>query len=103
SFATAMAEYAEHLKSHTSAIQGLAEASHELKRGAADQNKVLEHIVEALQQRKPPVEETRPPEKLAPPAPEKPEAPATEKHLYPPGCVKSRQHAGVRRDIFGAS
>jgi len=28
SFATAMAEYAEHLRSHTSAIQGLAEASH---------------------------------------------------------------------------
>ena len=95
SFATAMAEYAEHLRSHTSAIQGLAEASHELKRGAAEQNKVLEHIAEALQQRKPSTEEA--------PSPEKPAAPAPEKAKYPPGCVKSREHAGVGRDIFGAA
>jgi len=92
SFATAMTEYAEHLRSHTSAIQGLAEASHELKRGAAEQNKALEHIVEALQQRKPLAEEA--------PTPEKP-APA--KSPYPPGCVRSRQHTGVGRDIFGAA
>jgi signal peptidase I len=111
SFASAMAEYAEHLRSHTSAIQGLAEASHELKNGAAEQNKALGHIVEALQQRKPLAEETRPPEKPAAPTPEKPEepamekpeAPAEEKPTYPPGCVKSRQHAGVGRDVFGAA
>jgi len=111
SFASAMAEYAEHLRSHTKAIQGMAEASHELKQGAAEQNKVLVHIVEALQQRKPLAEETRPqekpaaptPEKLEEPAMEKPEAPATEKPIYPPGCVKSRQHAGVGRDVFGAA
>jgi len=96
SFATAMAEYAEHLRSHTSAIQGLAEASHELKRGAAEQNKVLGSIAEALQQRKPLHEETLPPEKPVAPAP----APA--KGKYPPGCVRSRQHAGVGRDVFGA-
>ena len=95
SFATAMAEYAEHLRSHTSAIQGLAEASHELKRGAAEQNKVLEHIAEALQQRKPSTGEA--------PSPEKPAAPTPEKAKYPPGCVKSREHAGVGRDIFGAA
>jgi signal peptidase I len=95
SFATAMAEYAEHLKSHTSAIQGLAEASHELKRGAAEQNKALEHIVEALQPRKPSTKEA--------PPPEKPAAPAMEKTKYPPGCIKSREHAGVGRDIFGAA
>jgi len=92
SFATAMAEYAEHLRSHTSAIQGLAEASHELKQGAAEQNKVLEHIVEALQQRKSLAEEA--------PAAEKP---APGKGPYPPGCVRSRQHAGVGRDILGAA
>ena len=91
SFATAMTEYAEHLRSHTSAIQGLAEASHELKKGAAEQNKVLEHIVEALQQRRPTTEER--------PHPEKPAAGKT----YPPGCVRSRQHASVGRDIFGAA
>ena len=95
SFATAMSEYAEHLRSHTSAIQGLAEASHELKKGAAEQNKVLEHIAEALQQRKPSTEEA--------PPPEKPAAPAPQKAKYPPGCVKSREHAGVGRDIFGAA
>jgi len=95
SFASAMAEYAEHLKSHTSAIQGLAEASHELKRGAAEQNKVLENIAAALQQRRPLHEE-------APPA-EKPAAAAPAKGKYPPGCVRSRQHAGVGRDIYGAA
>ena len=95
SFAAAMTEYAEHLRSHTSAIQGLAEASHELKQGAAEQNKALTHIVEALQQRKPLAEEALPPEKPAPPAPGK--------AIYPPGCVKSRQHAGAGRDVFGAA
>ena len=95
SFATAMAEYAEHLRSHTSAIQGLAEASHELKRGAAEQNKVLENIAVALQQRRPLHEEILPVEK--------PAAPAPVKGKYPPGCVRSRQHAGVGRDILGAA
>lgn len=97
SFATAMAEYAEHLRSHTSAIQGLAEASHELKRGAAEQNKALERIVEALQQRKPTTEEAQ-----APPS-KKPAAPAPQKTKYPPGCVKNREHAVVGRDILGAA
>jgi len=94
SFATAMAEYAEHLRSHTSAIQGLAEASHELKRGAADQNKVLGSIADALQQRKPLHEEVLPPEK--------PAAPVPAKGKYPPGCVRSRQQVGTGRDVFGA-
>jgi len=94
SFASAMTEYAGHLRSHTSAIQGLAEASHELKRGAAEQNKALESIVEALQQRRSFTEET--------PPPEKPAAPAPAKGKYPPGCVRSKQPAGVERDVFGA-
>ena len=92
SFATAMAEYAEHLRSHTSAIQGLAEASHELKKGAAEQNKALEQIVAALQQGRPASIEERP---------HHPQEPAVGK-VYPPGCVRSRQHAGTGRDIFGA-
>ncbi len=33
SFASAVAEYAKHLQSHTAAIQGLSEASQELKKG----------------------------------------------------------------------
>ena len=48
SFALAIAEYAEHLRSHTSAIQGLAEASHELKKGDAEQNKVLARLLETM-------------------------------------------------------
>ncbi len=45
-FSTAVAEYAKHLASHTSAIQGLSEASHELKRGASEQNRVLSAIMD---------------------------------------------------------
>jgi len=49
-FAEAIAEYAVHLKSHTSAIQGLSEASHELKSGASEQNQFLSALVEKLAQ-----------------------------------------------------
>jgi signal peptidase I len=49
-FAAAIELYAHHLSSHTSAIQGLSEASHELKRGAADQNRVLAHLIENIGQ-----------------------------------------------------
>jgi signal peptidase I len=45
-FSLAVTEYAKHLASHTSAIQGLADASHELKRGAAEQNRVLAAIMD---------------------------------------------------------
>lgn len=47
-FSAAVAEYAKHLASHTSAIQGLSEASHELKKGAAEQNRVLAAMLENL-------------------------------------------------------
>lgn len=45
-FSAAVMEYAKHLESHTSAIQGLSEASHELKKGAAEQNRVLAAIMD---------------------------------------------------------
>jgi signal peptidase I len=45
-FSLAVAEYAKHLASHTSAIQGLSDASQELKKGAAEQNRVLAAIME---------------------------------------------------------
>jgi hypothetical protein len=48
--ATAIAKYAVHLKSHTAAIQGLSEASHELKQSAAEQNRVLAYLVESITQ-----------------------------------------------------
>jgi signal peptidase I len=48
-FAAAIELYAHHLSSHTSAIQGLSDASQELKKGAADQNRVLRHLMETLE------------------------------------------------------
>ena len=94
-FAGAIAEYAEHLKSHTSAIQGLAEASHELKNGAASQNQVLTRLMEVMEQgipvreqalARPEVavyqEETHPVQ--TPPTPK-----ATKPKSFPPGCIKN--------------
>ena len=95
SFAAAITEYAEHLKSHTSAIQGLSEASQELKKGAAEQNKVLERLLGAMEERIAPREEPAP---TAKPAISK----KVEKAKFPPGCVRSRQQPFARRDIFGA-
>ncbi len=85
SFATAMAEYAKHLQSHTSAIQGLSEASHELKRGAAEQNRVLAHMLEHL-------ESTSPRAK----AQAEITAPEVEKKHFPPGCFRS--HPATEKD-----
>ena len=86
-FAGAIAEYAQHLKSHTSAIQGLSDASHELKNGAVEQNKILTHLVERIEQ--------QPFIGGVPKEPETPEreelAPQVEKVPFPPGCVKSRR------------
>jgi len=86
-FAGAIAEYAQHLKSHTSAIQGLSDASHELKNGAVEQNKILTRLVERMEQRPvtgevPKEPETAEREELAPQA---------KRVLFPPGCVKSRR------------
>lgn len=49
-FASAIGDYAQHLASHTSAIQGLADASQELKTSAADQNRVLSYMLETIEQ-----------------------------------------------------
>jgi methyl-accepting chemotaxis protein len=95
SFATAIAEYAEHLRSHTSAIQGLSEASQELKRGAAEQNKVLERIAASMEQKMPIREEVKP-------SVEEPAVIEVEEVKYPPGCVRSRQQLTARREIFRA-
>jgi signal peptidase len=51
-FTGAMEEYAQHLASHTSAIKGLSEASHALKDGAAEQNRVLGHMAATLARQK---------------------------------------------------
>ena len=81
-FATAIETYAQHLSSHTSAIQGLSEASHELKRSAAEQNRVLMHLMETMGQPEAYKEE------IAPKV--EPEAPTPGKKPFPPGCARNR-------------
>jgi hypothetical protein len=103
-FATAITDYAQHLSSHTSAIQGLNEASHELKKGAAEQNLALMRFMD---NREPPEPRRETPAwKIEPsaPAPEKRmfsfEEPSTEpvskmpekeQTQFPPGCARNRQ------------
>jgi len=94
SFASAIAEYAEHLKSHTGAIQGLSEASHELKRGAAEQNKVLERIAATMEQK------TSFREEITPAA--EPEVSELQKVAFPPGCFRSRQQVIDKREVCKA-
>jgi signal peptidase I len=48
SFAGAMQEYARHMASHTSAIQGLSEASQALKNSAVEQNQILSRFSRTL-------------------------------------------------------
>jgi len=86
-FAGAIAEYAEHLKSHTGAIQGLSEASQELKNGAAEQNKVLIRLMETMEQGTPRAEEAKP---------------RVEETRYPPGCVRSRRQPTEEEGILRA-
>jgi hypothetical protein len=52
SFAGAMQEYARHMASHTSAIQGLSEASQALKNSALEQNQVLYRLSHSLETEK---------------------------------------------------
>jgi signal peptidase I len=51
-FSNAMALYAGHLASHTSAIQGLSEASQSLKGSAADQNRILSLLTQVYSQQR---------------------------------------------------
>jgi signal peptidase I len=52
SFAGAMQQYARHMASHTSAIQGLSEASQSLKDSARAQNHVLYRLTHSLETEK---------------------------------------------------
>jgi len=85
-FTSAIEVYAQHLQSHTTAIQGLSEASQELKKGASEQNKVLTRLMEVMEETRPKVEEIMP---------------KVEKVKFPPGCVRSRQQP-IEEEIFRA-
>lgn len=52
SFAGAMQQYAVHIASHTSAIQGLSEASQALKNSAIEQNHILADLSHSLETEK---------------------------------------------------
>jgi signal peptidase len=52
SFAGAMQQYAQHMASHTSAIQGLSEASQALKNSALEQNQILYRLSHSLETEK---------------------------------------------------
>ncbi len=86
-FTSAIEVYAQHLQSHTSAIQGLSEASQELKKGAAEQNKVLINLMETTGQPRPEVEEVKP---------------EVKEIKFPPGCVRSRPKPTKEEEIFRA-
>jgi signal peptidase len=130
-FTAAIGEYALHLASHTSAVKSLAEASHELKKGAAEQNRVLMSLVENIGKTQ--VKPEIPAFKIEPPAPEKPQPqaqPAAEKtrpHIHtqkaadetykplhavpnkpvPPGCARKHEELteealAAEKEIFSA-
>ena len=82
----AIAEYALHLKSHTTAIQGLSEASQELKHSAAEQNRILADLANAIVQTPP----TKEPVTIAEQKPH----PSPEKDAYPPGCYNNQRQPG---------
>ncbi len=95
-FSAAISEYAQHLASHTSAVQGLAEASHELKRGAAEQNRVLMSFARNMGQF-----QEKAPEK--PPAPEPKPATETPRPFHgalnkpvPPGCARKQPESAPK-------
>ena len=82
-FAGAMMQYAEQLKSHTSAIEGLSKASQELSQSAVEQNKFLIRLTKLIEQSPGGVEEQiifEPKEEIK-----------EENIVYPPpGCYKRR-------------
>jgi signal peptidase len=87
-FSAAISDYAQHLASHTSAVQSLAEASHELKKGAAEQNRVLMALAQNIG--KIPVAPEAPAPAVKPPATEKPRSlpPEAAKTTKPPPAIQ---------------
>jgi signal peptidase I len=50
-FAHSMELYSQHLESHTSAIQGLSGASNELKKSAAEHNRIIAYMMKTIEHR----------------------------------------------------
>jgi len=81
----AIAEYAVHLKSHTAAIQGLSEASQELKRSAAEQNRILASLAESITQIPPKTEPVA--------ASEEKQTPLPQRDIHTPGHYQSQRQS----------
>ncbi|MFH0914113.1 MAG: signal peptidase I [Chloroflexota bacterium] len=102
-FSDAVALYGQHLQSHTSAIMGLSEASQELKRGAAEQNRILGMIADTMKgstTRREEPQAVKPPATKPQPRPEPPPAPRAETRP-PPASKKqavSRQPKPIKMD-----
>ena len=79
-FAIAMTQYAEQLKSHTSAIEGLSKASRELTDSAAEQNRIFTRLAKIAEQL---------PAEVDTIIPELEETKA-EKTVFPSGCYRRR-------------
>ena len=99
-FSAAVSEYAKHLASHTSAIQGLAEASQELKKGAADQNRVLAAIMDNVAKTTKIQETIVHKAEVPPPAPVKPEAKETKAVHEIPKQAEQAQPIGCARGQY---
>jgi signal peptidase I len=110
-FTAAISEYAQNLTSHTSAVQGLAEASHELEKGAAEQNRVWMSLVQNMDKTQ--MSEETIASGMEPPAPAKPlpqpQKAAEEKvkpfHAamnkpIPPGCARKQE--GLTEEALAA-
>ena len=79
----AISEYALHLKSHTAAIQGLSEASQELKHSASEQNRVLANLAGTIEQAQSRTEPAITGESES--------TPLADKDIHPPGCYHRHQ------------
>ena len=91
-FARAMTQYSEQLKSHTSAIEGLSKASHELTMSAAEQNKFLTRLTALIEQ---------PPAVGEDIIPEQEEESELRNIAYPPGCYKRRPQQNKDEQLIG--
>lgn len=118
-FTGAIENYGEHLKSHTSAIQGMSDASQELRKSTSEQNVILGRLTEVLEQSTSSREEVHKVEQVVPrvelvcpmmglersagePVTPQVEAAPEKKLEHPPGCIRSKQPLVKKEKILSA-
>jgi methyl-accepting chemotaxis protein len=91
-FAMDMTQYVEQLKSHTSVIEGLTEASHELAETTNEQNRFLTYLSELVEQPQVQAEQIIP----------RPEEEIEAKNIvFPVGCYRSQRLKDEDKQAFG--